>query len=191
MSSVRRDPAVSGSSPADARARIAALYHEHADFVVRISRQLGAPAAQVEDIVHDVFLVLHRRLADHDESRGSMRAWIYGITRNVVYHQLRSDTRSERRLRLLPEPPPRRGPDDDLARAQASAAIDSFLAGLDEDRRMVFSLIDIEGMSAPEVAAALAVNINTIYSRLRLARQQFNHYIRDLHAERSDSHGPA
>jgi RNA polymerase sigma factor (sigma-70 family) len=182
---------VPGTSPADPRARVAAIYHEHADFVVRIARQLGAPAAQLEDIVHDVFLVLHRRLADYDDSRASIRAWLYGITRNVVYHQLRSDTRSERRLRLLPEPAPARPLDDTLARARASAAIDAFLAGLDEDRRMVFALIDIEGMSAPEVAHALTVNINTVYSRLRLARQQFTQFIRHLHGERSDSHGRA
>jgi RNA polymerase sigma-70 factor (ECF subfamily) len=50
-------------------------------------------------------------------------------------------------------------------------------------------LIDIEGLSAPEVAHALAVNLNTIYSRLRLARRQFNQFIRRLHGERSQPHG--
>ena len=173
----------------DARARVAALYHAHADFVARIARQLGVPAAQVEDSVHDVFLVVHRRLADFDDSRASIRSWLYGITRNIVYHRIRSDGRGERRLRLLPEPAPTQGPDEDIARAQAVAAIDGFLAGLDESRRMVFVLIDIEGLSAPEVAQALNVNINTIYSRLRLARQQFNQFIRHLHGERSQPHG--
>lgn len=189
MAPLPREPSPTGTPPADARARVSALYHEHADFVLRIARQLGAPAAQLEDLVHDVFLVVHRRLADYDDSRASVRAWLYGITRNLVHHRLRSDGRSERRLRLLPEPPPAHGPDEDLARAQASAAIDGFLAGLGEDRRMVFALIDIEGMSAPEVAHALAVNLNTVYSRLRLARQQFTQFIRHLHGERSDSHG--
>lgn len=184
-----REPAPPGTAPADPRARVAALYQEHADFVVRIARQLGAPAAQVEDLVHDVFLVAHRRLGDYDDTRASPRAWLYGITRNLVYHRARSAGRSERRLRSLPEPLPARGPDEDLARAEAGAAIDTFLAGLDEDRRMVFALIDIEGLSAPEVAHALAVNLNTIYSRLRLARRQFNQFIRRLHGERSQPHG--
>lgn len=196
MPSSRREPADPGAEPgaADADARrvqIAALYATHADFVVRIARQLGAPAGEVEDVVHEVFLVLHRRLADYSDARGSMRGWLYGITRNVVHGHRRSATRSEQRLRLLPDPEPRPGPDDHLAQARAGAAVDAFLAGLDEDRRMVFALIDIEGLSAPEVAGALGVNINTIYSRLRLARQQFNEYVRRLHGERRAPDGRA
>ena len=193
MPSSRPDPAAPGASAAadGRRTQIAALYAEHADFVVRIARQLGAPTAEVEDVVHEVFLVLHRRLADFSDARGSMRAWLYGITRNVVHAHRRSATRSEQRLRLLPDPEPRPGPDERLAEARAGAAVDAFLATLDEDRRMVFSLIDIEGLGAPEVAGALGVNINTVYSRLRLARQQFNQYVRRLHGERRAPDGRA
>jgi RNA polymerase sigma-70 factor, ECF subfamily len=188
----RPDPAAPGALAADGRrTRIAALYASHADFVVRIARQLGAPAGEVEDVVHEVFLVVHRRLADYDDTRGSMRGWLYGVTRNVVHAHRRTATRSEQRLRLLPDPEPRPGPDEHLAEARAGAAVDAFLAQLDEDRRMVFSLIDIEGLSAPEVAEALGVNINTVYSRLRLARQQFNQYVRRLHGEKRAHDGRA
>lgn len=187
MPSSRTEPA----PPADRRTRLAALYEAHADFIVRVARQLGAPAEQAEDIVHDVFLVVHRRLSDYDEGRGSMRAWLYGIARNVVHHRLRSATRGDRRLRLLPDPEPPPGPDERLARARAGEVVETFLAGVDEDRRMVFALIEIEGMSAPEVAQALAVNLNTVYSRLRLVRQQFNQYIRRLHGERGVRDGGA
>jgi RNA polymerase sigma-70 factor (ECF subfamily) len=179
-----REPGVAGSTEADdRRTQVGALYASHADFVVRISRQLGARARDIEDIVHDVFLVVHRRLADYDEGRGSLRAWLYGITRNIVHQHLRSAIRSEQRILGIPDPAPAPDPYERLAEARAGAAVDAFLVQLHEDRRMVFSLIDLEGLSAPEVAEALAVNINTVYSRLRLARQQFNQYVRRLNAE--------
>ncbi len=173
----------------DARARIAAVYAEHADFVVRVARQLGAPAAELEDVVHDVFIVVHRRLADHRPERGSLRAWLFGICRNTVYHHLRGRTRAEQRLLRLPEPAPRPGLDDELARARALAEVDEFLAQLDEGRRLVFALIDIEGMAAPEVAQALDLNLNTVYSRLRLARRQFETHLHRLHGGTGATHG--
>ena len=100
-------------------------------------------------------------------------------------------SRSEQRLRLLPEPAPRPGPDDSLAQAQALAAVQEFLDGLEEGRRMVFALIDIEGLRAPEVAQALGLNLNTVYSRLRLARAQFEAYIQRLQAGPGGSDGRA
>lgn len=181
------DPLLPGDG--DARAQIAAHYEAHADFVVRVARQLGAPSAELEDVVHDVFLVLYRRLDEYRPDRGSMRGWLYGICRNVVYHHLRARTRAEQRLRRIPEPEPRPAPDDELARTHALAVVQGFLDRLGEDRRMVFALIDIEGMPAPEVAQALGVNLNTVYSRLRLARQQFETYLRRLPRGIGATHG--
>jgi RNA polymerase sigma-70 factor (ECF subfamily) len=172
-----------------ARTRLAAVYAAHADFVVRVARQLGAPAAELEDVVHDVFLVVHRRLDEFRPERGSLRAWLYGICRNTVYHHLRGRTRAEQRLQRLPDPEPRPGPDDELAQQAARALVQGFLDGLEEARRMVFALIEIEGMSAPEVAQALGVNVNTVYSRLRLARAQFEDHIRRAQRGSGGHHG--
>jgi RNA polymerase sigma-70 factor (ECF subfamily) len=168
---------------------VAELYAQHADFVVRVARQLGAPAAELEDVVHDVFLVVHRRLAEYEPSRGSPRAWLFGICRNTVYHHLRGRTRAELRLLRLPEPTPRPGPEEELAQAQGLALVQGFLDELEEGRRMVFALIDIEGMTAPEVAQALDLNLNTVYSRLRLARGQFERHVRRLHGGPGGCHG--
>ena len=49
----------------------------------------------------------------------------------------------------------------------------SFLDELDEPQRIVFYLADIEGLTAPEIVAAVGVNLNTVYARLRLARKRF------------------
>ena len=60
-----------------------------------------------------------------------------------------------------------------MARREAERIVTSFLEELDEPQRMVFYLSDIEGLTAPEIATALDVNLNTVYGRLRLARKRF------------------
>lgn len=152
-------------------AALEAIYREQLDFVYRVACQLGAPMATVEDVVHEVFLVVHRRLHEYDGR--SLRSWLYGITRRVVSHELRGGARARRRLAAHPPPPPAQDPETTTGDAQAIALVESFVRSLDEDQRVVFTLIEIEGCSAVEVAAALGVNVNTIYSRLRLARQRF------------------
>lgn len=152
-----------------------AVYRAHADFVHRTACQLGVPGAQVEDVMHDVFLVVHRRLSEYDGR--SMRSWLYGITRRVVLHQRRGDARRERRAALVVVPTVAADPERDVAAAQIVAQVERFLAALDEDQRIVFVLADIEGTPIPEIATALGVNLNTIYSRLRLARRRFERAI--------------
>ncbi len=147
------------------------VYRDHVDFVVRIARHLSVPAAHVEDVVHDVFLVVHRRLPDYDP-RGSLRSWLYGITSRVVMHHRRKAGRLSRRERHAPVPRPPPSPEEDIARRQAARAVEACLAELDEGKRMVFVLADVEQMSAPEIAAVLGLKVNTVYSRLRLARRQ-------------------
>jgi RNA polymerase sigma-70 factor (ECF subfamily) len=148
-----------------------AVYREHLDFVVRIARQLGAGPETVEDVVHDVFLIVHRRL--HEFDGRSMRSRLYGITRRVLAHERRGSERARLRLAKLPPPAAPPDPEATAAAAQAIDLVESFLASLDEDQRVVFSLVEIEGCSAVEVAQSLGVNLNTIYSRLRIARQRF------------------
>ncbi len=167
----------SAPSPLD----LATIYREHGSFVVRMVRQQGVLAAHVEDVVHDVFMVVHRRLADFD-GRASVRAWLYGIARRVVLHHRRSHARTQRREAwgLMPNQVP--DPESTAAAAQAAAWVERFLLQLDEPQRMAFSLVDIEGLSAVEVARTLRVNVNTVYSRLRLARKRFDRALAELEA---------
>ena len=60
-----------------------------------------------------------------------------------------------------------------MAGAEAVRFLDRFLATLDDARRAVFVMADIEQVSAPEISVALAVKVNTVYSRLRSARAAF------------------
>jgi RNA polymerase sigma-70 factor (ECF subfamily) len=149
-----------------------AIYDDHFDFVWRSLRRLGVPEAGVDDALQDVFVVVHRRLADFDGA--SPRAWLFRIAFNVVREHRRTYQRKGRHEELpesIADAAP--GPHEALARAEALRLVEHLLDALDEDRRAVFILAEYEEMTAPEMAAALGVNVNTVSSRLRAARRDF------------------
>lgn len=164
--------AASRREESQAAAQIAHLFAEHADFVWRSLRRLGVPAADVDDALQEVFLVVHRRLPEY-EDRGLMRAWLFSIGRQISSHYHRGVRRAEERHRGVTVSAISRDPEEALERREAERFVGEFLEGLDESRRLVFYLSDIEGLTAPEIASALDVNLNTVYGRLRQARSRF------------------
>ncbi len=166
-------------------AKSAEVFSVHADFVWRALRRLGVPSADVDDALQEVFLVVFRRLADY-EDRGLMRAWLFSISRQVSSHYHRGVKRTQQRERGLVVSVTAPDLEEIVARREAERLVDSFLEELDEPQRMVFYLSDIEGLTAPEIAAALSVNLNTVYGRLRKARQRFERSI-ELHREQEAS----
>lgn len=162
------------------------VYVEHFDFVWRSLLRLGVSRAAAEDVAQDVFLVVRRRLQDYD-GRGSMRAWLFGIARRVASDHRRGAGRAQRRLDLLPSPPPPSGPEEHVSAAEAAELVRRFVDQLDEERRLVFLLSELEGLSGTEISEALGLNRNTVYSRLRKARQKFERAVaRELGRKRSD-----
>jgi RNA polymerase sigma-70 factor, ECF subfamily len=161
------------------RPTLAEIYEEHFPFAWRSALRLGAPRANIDDVVQEIFIVAHQRLADF-EGRSSVRTWLFGIVLNVVRahrrallakqpHALRPEVRADPELVADPAA----GPHERAARAEAARIVEQVLDALDDDKREVFVLAELEQMSAPEIAAALAIPLNTVYSRLRLARQAF------------------
>ena len=171
------------------RRELAEIYRLHADFVRRSADHLGVPPPHLDDVVHDVFIIAHRRLPDFDQARGSLRSWLFGITKRVVLHHRRDAARHRRRLRVVPEPPRVPCPDEEVARRQVIDRIEAFLESLPPKQRLVFALADVEGMAGVEVARSLGVNINTVYARLRAARRAFNLYLDQLEVDREDGDG--
>jgi RNA polymerase sigma-70 factor, ECF subfamily len=147
------------------------LFDLHADFVYRVLLRLGVPRTDAEDCVQDVFLVVAHRLTDYVE-RGAIRAWLFVIARQVAMHAQRSH---RRRVRHQLEIVPALGADDPHRQLERKRAIDlvhEFLGELDEPQAQAFYLAEVEQLTVPEVAAALDVKLNTVYSRLRLARRR-------------------
>ena len=149
------------------------LYEAHFEFVWRSVRQLGVPDASVDDAVQDVFLVAHRRLADF-EARSTIRTWLFSIAVRVASDYRRAARRKGGGEPLTPEiPSSRPSPCDDAETSEALRRFFRALDQLDAPKREVFVLAEVEQFTAPEIAEALGIPMNTVYSRLRAARLSF------------------
>jgi RNA polymerase sigma-70 factor (ECF subfamily) len=167
-----------------------AVYEAHFDFVWRSLRRLGVPESAVDDAHQEVFLVAYRRLAEF-QGRSAFRTWLFGIILNVVRRHRRS-TKRDAHHDPLPDTVVDRdqpGPLESAAKYEAAKMLHSFLEGLDADKRAVFILAELEQMTAQEVAEATSTNVRTVYSRLRVARRQFEQAVA-RHRARDGWRGP-
>jgi RNA polymerase sigma-70 factor (ECF subfamily) len=173
-----------GLNVANARVEIDfhALYQQQFRYVFRTLRRLGAAAAEVDDLVQEVFTVVFQRLGDYERSR-PIEPWLFGIAFRVASMHRR------RRSRRVPEVAlgARELADEDAAGPEASLtdrrARELVLRALDAlalDQRAVFVMHEIDEQPIPVVAETLAIPLNTAYSRLRAARAGFAARVRRL-----------
>jgi len=152
-----------------------AVYDTYFPYIWRSVQRLGVPASHADDAVQEVFIVVHRKLLQF-EGRSTLKTWLYGIAVRVArIHRLRY-ARSTRLHEVAPDrirAPDAAQPDERAANAEAARLVHALLAGLDDDQREAFVLAELEQLAAPEIAEALGVKLNTVYSRLRLARAAF------------------
>lgn len=183
--SVQRDGTGSALPSEDAGFR--ALFHREAGYVWATLRRLGVHPSDVEDVTQEVMLRVFRLQGDYDPSR-PLRPWIFGIA-----HRVAAEWRRHRRRH--PEDPTDFD-DRDLASTQgdaeatvaarqAKALVERALLAVEIDRRAVFILHDLEGCPAPDIARTLEIPVNTAYSRLRLAREEFRAEVARLHSGRT------
>jgi RNA polymerase sigma-70 factor, ECF subfamily len=169
--SAATDRRESGAARGGQLPSLAEIFRTYAPFAWRALRRLGVPEADVEDVCQEVFVVVHRKLADF-EGRSSLKTWIYGICARTA-----SDYRRSGRVRreIVTDAPPDAAQDggqhDAVALRQARAALDRILDQLDDDKRAVFVLYEIEELTMAEVAEALGCPLQTAYSRLHAARK--------------------
>jgi RNA polymerase sigma-70 factor (ECF subfamily) len=150
------------------------VYDAYFDYAWRSLRRLGVEEANVDDAVQDVFLVVHRRLSGF-EGRSSIKTWLYGVVIRVASDYRRSKARKARPDELSDKLADQstKAPDEIAAQRQAINILDQILSELDVAKREVFVLTEIEQLTAPEIADVLNLKLNTVYSRLRAARQDF------------------
>jgi RNA polymerase sigma-70 factor, ECF subfamily len=169
-------PPFAQGEPVYAPVSVAEIYDTYFDFVWCALRRLGVKPYQLEDAVQDVFVVVQRRLADF-EGRSSLKTWLFGIALRVAKDHRRRHVKQGAEVGVEDDSLVGTDPDPRAAALQAEAAalIQTLLDGLDEDRRVVFVLTELEEFTAAEIAETLGIGINTVYSRLRLARRDVNH----------------
>jgi RNA polymerase sigma-70 factor (ECF subfamily) len=149
------------------------IYEREFDYVSRTLGRLGVPHGDIADAVHEVFLVLYRRWNEVDRTR-TLRPWLFGVARRLA-----ANARTKRR--------------EALTNADTPASVDPLTAKrnlvwnalqeLDEDRRTVIILHDLEGHTGAEIAELLDIPANTVHSRLRLARADLLAVVQRLRGE--------
>ncbi len=154
------------------------VYDDNVDFVWRVIARLGVPPSAVPDVAQEVFVVVHKKLAEF-QGLSSIRTWLFQIARLAVQDYRRTvrrkePPRSEEGLDADRLPSSGSSPEAAAAKSQAARLLHVILSDMDDQKREVFVLAELEQLPVPEIAEAIGVNVNTAYSRLRLAREAFN-----------------
>jgi RNA polymerase sigma-70 factor (ECF subfamily) len=154
-----------------------ALYDHYFDFVRSSTCRMGVPSDALEDVVQEIFCVVHTRI--HTVERpASLRSWVYGVVRRTVsaYHRSRRARSARESLQAGLDDSPdttRPSPLDVAVLTDELRLLWCRVCELDAAKREVFILAEVDQMTAPEIAQAVGIPLNTVYSRLRVARQEF------------------
>ncbi len=195
-----------GPGPADEAPTLEEVYRGHAARVSRWARRLAGPGFDVEDIVHDVFLVVQRRLG---QFRGDalLSTWLYEITVRVVQARRRSQRRQRRWLwpwsRAVvgadgadrgdpdfPSTDPHASPLEALERQQANQLLYRLLDGLDEKYRTAVVLFELEGLSCQDIAVITRTSVSNVWARVSRGREKLIEAFAASSAPTAPEHAP-
>jgi RNA polymerase sigma-70 factor (ECF subfamily) len=155
------------------------VVRENYEYVWRSLARLGVPYRDIEDLTQEVFLTVHHRLGSFDPTR-PLKPWLFGIAFNVM----RAHKRLARHRYEQAEGDVERGEVDARHRAlEAVRVVHTALKELEPERRAVFIMYELDGLDAQAIADELGIPRNTVYSRLRVAREEFTRAVEKLEAK--------
>jgi RNA polymerase sigma-70 factor (ECF subfamily) len=134
-----------------------------------------------EDVLQDTLLSIATHLGEF-EGRSSLSSWAFALARSAC-------ARRKRGLKNQPHvsdgdaPDPRdlaANPEDRASDRELAEALTRALDGLSEEYREVILLRDVEGLTAPDAAAALGVSVDALKSRLHRARESLRMSLKPL-----------
>jgi RNA polymerase sigma-70 factor (ECF subfamily) len=152
------------------------LYREHRETVSRLCYRVLGPTAELEDVVQEVFLQVHRSIARF-RGQSQFSTWLHRVTVNVALQQIR-----RRRSQpiayvtdpaLLPESADEETPLDRTLTTERLQAVYRVLDRLAPKKRIVLVLHDLESVPASEIARIVESNVLTVRTRLFYARREF------------------
>lgn len=164
----------------DREARLRWMVDQYIDFVARVLRNAGTPAAEIDDDVQRTFIAAARRL--DDVRPGAERSFLLQTALYVAAHARRTVAR---RREVAAEEAPEQidgalTPEQLTDQKRARQMLDRVLSEMDGDLRTVFVLYEFEELSMAEIADALSIPRGTVASRLRRARSDFRDRVRAL-----------
>lgn len=164
-----------------------ALYTAELPYVYSFLHRLGARGSELEDLAHDVFVTALKRWDSFDATRPP-RPWLLGIAFRLAQDfKRKSSTTREVLGEELERPTDERGLEARIEQREARELIEEALESLSVERRAVFVMFELEGMSAADISEALGTPVPTTYSRLRVAREEFTAAVRRIQLRRGES----
>jgi RNA polymerase sigma-70 factor, ECF subfamily len=163
------------------------VFWAHYPYVFNSLRRLGVHPNDIEDLAQEVFVTAYRRVDDFDRARPA-RPWLFGIAYRVVA-QHRRDTRQDRAVSaqdVSEAVDGSEGADDLLDRRDDQRMVLEALGSVELDRRAVLLMHDLDGICMPDIAGTIGIPVNTAYSRLRLAREEFASAVKRVRAKRGE-----
>lgn len=154
------------------------------DYVFATLRRLGAPPGDIEDLAHEVFLVLLRNWDTLDPER-PLRPYLFGVAFRIV------SVHRRRRLREVPHPAPdsedfRPSPESALQSHQAMALLQAALEQVPLQRRAVIIMHELDGIPIVDIAKALSITRFGAYARLRKGHRELARALRRLQRRGGD-----
>lgn len=180
-------PSLAPAAEADAGARverIEEIFQRHLDAVWRTARGLGVPPSDLEDVAQEVMIVCVRRLGDIEPERE--RAFLLATTARVVANWRRGRRRRPAESlehldalahRALSPQVTRDTPADVLERKRELELVQAALMQMTDAQRVVFTLFEIEGLTAREIAAELGLSESVVFARVQRARGVFHSHV--------------
>ena len=147
------------------------VFDKHAPFVFRVMRHLGVPEADLQDQCQEVFIAVYQGLETF-EGRSALTTWLYGICLRVAStYRRRALSRAEVPAERLPDSDVPPSQHDSVEQDQAWSQLRQLLEELDEQKRQVFVLYELEELPMKQVAQLCDCPLQTAYSRLHAARR--------------------
>jgi len=173
-----QNPPIERARQEDAAA-LRRLYVENADRVHRFLARMGVPPADLDDLLQDVFVVVHRKLPEFD-GRVAFTTWLFAIAVRIAKNHRRWRFR-HRVARLVGWEPGRSEAFDPVRamdRKDAARELEWILERMKPKQRAVFVLYELESHDGPAIARIVGAPVHTVWSRLRLAREEFKKLLR-------------
>lgn len=163
------------------------VFRANARFVSNTLRRFGVPTEDLPDQLQEVFFVVFRMQRSYDVTR-PLRPWLFGIAYRVAgrYRQARGRGTASEDLDDVVVADRAPLADATIETREAQALVLAALERVDLGRRAVLILADIEGETVPAISEALQIPLNTAYSRLRLAREEFSQAVTRLRRKQGD-----
>jgi RNA polymerase sigma-70 factor, ECF subfamily len=158
------------------------LYRDYRTSVFRFAYRMTGAVDAADEISQDAFLAVLKGAGKFNGSHGTLRAYLLGVTRNLVRRRLIR----EGRYTDLNEATTVEAGDSWLERGEVSSAVRDAVQALPDGQREVVVLFEYEGLTLDEISKALEIEVGAVKARLHRARESLRKRLAVFHENNHD-----